>query len=192
VFERVKDLVTGPKIRRPDSFRNKAVLVIDLQHGCMQDMRLTQGQSVSFESIKRLLGWARKEAIELVFLEDRRDNRAGITIPAIIEAVEREKVIEKWTPDGFENGKLLKRLNEKEVGDLIICGYAREVCVFETGKNAGRFGFRVESSPDLIFGSKSARPSIFREAVVEDFYKREVAMHASVDELIEKNKKPGK
>ncbi len=189
MFERIKDLFTGPKIKRPESFRNKAVLVVDLQHGCICDMKMSDMTRGSFRAVEKLLDWARKEGIELVFLEDRRDNRAGITIPAIIEAAEREKVIEKWTPDGFENGRLLKRLNEKEVGDLIICGYAREICVFETGKNAGRFGFRVESSPDLIFGSKSARPSIFREAVVEDFYKREVAMHASVDELIEKNKK---
>lgn len=189
MFERVKDFITGPKIRRPDSFRNKAVLVVDLQHGYMRDMRSEQKQSANFESVKRLLDWARKEGIELVFLEDRRDDRAGITIPAIIEAVEREKVIEKWTPDGFENGKLLKRLNEKKVGDLIICGYAREICVFETGKKARELGFRVESSQGLIFGSRGAKPSIFREAMVKDFYEREIAMHANVDELIEKNKK---
>src|SRR5690606_23284734 len=131
--------------------------------------------------------------LELVFLEyNQREKRAGTTIPYLIEMPEKKEVIEKWVPDGFENGRLFERLNRRKIRDLIICGYAREICVYETSKSARKFGFGVESSPDLIFGSKDARPSVFKEAILEDFYRTEMKMRTDVEEVIQSHARSSK
>lgn len=190
MFEQVKEFVVGPKIKRPDSFRNKAVLVVDLQYGYMCDMKSNERNGVSFKAVEKLLAWARGEKIEVVFLETRdRDKRSGTTIPYLIEPSEKTGVIEKWVPDGFENGRLFERLNRDKVRDLIVCGYAMEICVYETTKTARKLGFRVESSPDLIFGSKTAKPSLLKEVILADFYGNQVVMHKEVDAIIGKTAK---
>lgn len=188
MFERIKQLVVTPRVQRPPSFRDKAVLVVDLQYGYIGDMESLTTKNAELDATKRLLLWAKKANVEIIYLEYRDKGRAGTTIPTLFEEGEKPTIIDKWVPSGFEDGKLFQALNAIRVSDLIICGYNVNACVYETAKDARKFGFKLEMSQDTLFRGKGEKPGIFREAILADFYKNEVKMHPNVDLMIQSHR----
>lgn len=177
-------MIETPEVKRHKSFRNKAVLVVDLQYGYQEDMESLATKNAELAATQRLLRWAKQSHLDVIYLEYRNHRRAGTTIPALFEE-EKPLIIDKWSPSGFEDGKLFQALNERKVSDLIICGYNVNACLYETARDARRLGFKLEGSLDTMFRGRGEKLSIFRKAILEDFYRTEVKMYPDVERLIQ-------
>jgi nicotinamidase-related amidase len=62
--------------------------------------------------------------------------------PAIVPSV-GEKVVDKYTPDSFQDTSLIADLGLQGVDQLIVMGAQTEVCVDTTCRRAFGLGFRV-------------------------------------------------
>ena len=65
-----------------------------------------------------------------------------------LQVLPADERIRKRTPDSFLNTTLGDWLAERDVGRLVICGYATEFCVDTTTRSAAGLGYEVVLAAD--------------------------------------------
>jgi len=131
-----------------------AVLVIDLQQGLFEDEGKPYDYENSIERINSITRHARHNSIPVIFIYHEQTEGplqhgcpAWHLVPELKTKLQ-DFVVRKTTPDSFLKTNLLTLLNQEEVTNLIVCGYATEFCVDSTVRRAAALGFSIQLVAD--------------------------------------------
>lgn len=102
------------------------------------------------EIIKKLIGNARSVNMPVIYVQHNGTNGSplekgtkGWNIRPEIAPQKSDIVIQKSTPNSFQNTELKARLEELGIQNLIICGIQSELCVDTTCRQAAALGYGV-------------------------------------------------
>jgi nicotinamidase-related amidase len=127
-----------------------AFLVIDTQVNMFnEELTVFQGDRI-LETIAALLDRARAQDATVIYLRNdggpgEPDERGtyGWEIHPTVAPTVNEVIIDKTSPDGFENTTLKEELEKRGIEKLVIVGMQTELCVFVTSRRATRLGYEV-------------------------------------------------
>jgi nicotinamidase-related amidase len=131
-----------------------ALLIVDVQRGLFESMPPPHEAVAVLERINLLSSTARQAGVPVVFAQHERDGsplqygaeKWELDKRLVIEA--RDVVLRKTTPDVFLRSDLLAHLAAWGTEELVICGYATEICVDTTARRASALGFAVRLVSD--------------------------------------------
>ncbi|VVC02783.1 Isochorismatase family protein [Candidatus Bilamarchaeum dharawalense] len=139
--------------------------------------------------IKRLCGlldFALKHNIPIIIVESYSSDAFLVTIPEITDRVEsKARIMSKKGHDAFLESEFRSILKELDLVDLVVGGYDRSICVFQTSRSLVTNGFRVFTSPEVLFGDDSLdlrHPDLVGAAL--EFYKSETVWFETYRELL--------
>ncbi len=127
-----------------------AFLVVDTQVNMFNEgIPVFQGERI-LETISALLTRARAQDVTVIYLRndggpgepDERGTHGWEIHPAVSPMVS-EIVIDKTSPNGFENTTLKDELEKWGIDKLVIAGLQTELCVFVTSRRAAQLGYEV-------------------------------------------------
>lgn len=131
-----------------------AVLVIDLQAGLFED----EGKPFDFtDTIERtniLTRYARKNKLPVIFIQHEqaegilKHGNPGWELVAELETDSNDLRVRKTTPNSFLKTNLQELLQQLNVNNLIICGYATEFCIDSTVRGAAALGYSIQLVSD--------------------------------------------
>ena len=127
-----------------------AFLVVDTQVNMLNEgMPVFQGDRI-LDTIAALLTRARAQDVTVIYLRNdggpgEPDERGthGWEIHPVVAPMVNEVIIDKTSPDGFENTTLEEELEKRGIKTLVIAGMQTELCVFETSRRAAQLGHEV-------------------------------------------------
>ena len=126
-----------------------AVLVIDVQTALFDPQpRPFDAQSVIVR-INAVTQWARNEGYPVIFIQHNEPDTVialesdGWQLQTDLHITDGDHRINKQTPDSFLRTPLHPLLEQLEVSQLIVCGYASEFCVDTTTRRAAGLGYPV-------------------------------------------------
>lgn len=129
---------------------NKALLIIDVQVGMFNESDPVYQGEILLSKIQGLIEKARSNRIPIFYIQHNEGpgkplehGKPGWFIHPSIEPINTDIVIEKKTPDFFNNTTLQQELDNKGVQELIITGIQSEVCVDTTCRRAFSLGYNV-------------------------------------------------
>jgi len=128
--------------------KNTALLIVDVQQG------LCEGEHDAFESalvidrINAVCAKARAARIPVIFVQHEDDGLLKFEtrewqLAQGLHAEPTDLRIRKTTPDSFLRTELQAVLQERDVGELVICGMHTEFCVDTTTRKALALGYPV-------------------------------------------------
>ena len=131
-----------------------ALLVIDVQHGLLdQEPRPFEADAV-VGRINRLAAAARRAACPVVFIQHERPGSPlehgsdfwQLAHGLVLEPTDH--LLRKTTPDSFMHTPLEALLREHGIDHVVVTGYACEFCVDTTARRAAGLGFAVTLAAD--------------------------------------------
>lgn len=144
-----------------------AVIVVDMQNDFLRDdgSLTVPGAEETLPVIRRLLDWARREEVMVVYTQDthREDDPEWEIWPRHAERGTRgweiaeeiaprpgERVFEKPRYDGFHGTDLDHQLRVAGIATLIVCGTVANICVHYTAASAALRWYRVIHPVDAL------------------------------------------
>lgn len=148
-----------------------ALLLIDIQNDYFPGGRMElQGSPLAGEQAGRLLGWFRRSARPLIFIQHIAlrpgatfflPDTPGAEIHPSVQPLPGEPVFKKHFPNSFRDTPLLEHLHEQGVERLVIAGMMTHMCLDATVRAAYDHGFRCMvagpacATKDLAFAGQS-------------------------------------
>ncbi len=126
-----------------------ALLVIDVQHGLFDPVPRPFEADAVLHRINTLTRQARAAGVAVAFIQHERVSgflefgSDGWQLAQQLQVLPEDELIRKKTPDSFLCTSLGEWLAERDVGRLVICGYATEFCVDTTTRSAAGLGYEV-------------------------------------------------
>jgi nicotinamidase-related amidase len=161
-----------------------AFLVVDTQVNMFnEELTVFQGDRI-LETIAALLDRARAQDATVIYLRndggpgepDERGTCGWEIHPTVAPAV-NEVIIDKTSPDGFENTTLKEELEKRGIEKLVIVGMQTELCVFVTSRRAALLGYEVIVVKD---GHTTFDPEERTASETIDKYNAEIEAYAIV------------
>lgn len=130
-----------------------ALLVIDFQHGLIdQEPRATRGTE-TLAALNRLIALARRRGQPVIFVQHHdpehlpRGSAAWQLHPGL-DHRPGDPVVDKTCADAFVDTPLAALLEQLSVGQLWVGGYASDFCVDTTVRSAAARGYAVTVAAD--------------------------------------------
>lgn len=144
-----------------------ALIVVDMQHDFVdpEGALSVPGAGETVPRIRRLLDWARREGIAVLYTQDTHDaddpewdvwgrhaerGTHGWKILEELAPREDEVVLEKVRYDGFYGTRLDHELSLLGIDTVIICGTVANICVHYTASSAGLRWYDVIHPVDAL------------------------------------------
>ena len=131
-----------------------ALLVIDVQHGLFDPVPQPSDADAVVQRINALTQRCRAAGVPVAFIQHERLSGSlafgsdGWQLAQQLQVQPGDERIRKRTPDSFLNTTLGDWLADRDVGRLVICGYATEFCVDTTTRSAAGLGYEVVLAAD--------------------------------------------
>jgi len=131
-----------------------AVLVIDVQSALFDNDPHPWDGEGTIRRINRITAQARETGVPVIFIQHEAPGSAlevsteGWQLVADRRVESSDLFVRKTTSDSFLRTDLGAVLKEREITDLIICGYATEFCVDTTTRRAADLGYSVQLAAD--------------------------------------------
>lgn len=131
-----------------------ALLIIDVQHGLVDELPRPDAIGEVIEKINHLTGRARTNGIPVIFIQHELSTGQLLygseswQLQADLTVHGTDQKVRKTTPDSFLGTNLGEILASTSTTNLIICGYASEFCVDTTTRRAAALGFTVQLVAD--------------------------------------------
>ena len=132
--------------------KNKALLIIDVQLGMFENplMPPVYGGEALLEKIDSLLSGARAAQIPVMYVQHNGGGGHPLQVGSVpcqihpgIQPQEGEVVVQKTTPDSFQDTVLQQALEARNIQELIVAGIQTEYCVDTTCRRASSLGYDV-------------------------------------------------
>lgn len=127
---------------------NRALIIIDVQNFYFGENGL-EGNILASLNAQKLLHHFRKQALPVFHVQHLTDEtnlseeqKYIADIHANVKPIEGEVIISKRTPGSFKGTKLLEKLKEKNIDELVICGMMSHMCVDTTTREAFDLDFQ--------------------------------------------------
>ncbi|MCP3944105.1 MAG: cysteine hydrolase [Desulfobacteraceae bacterium] len=133
---------------------NPAVLIIDLQVGLFEESENPFDFENVIERINKITFHARENKWPVIFIQHEQEKgllQHGSEGWALIPELQTESsdfYIRKTTPNSFVKTNLSELLNQHNIDNLIICGYATEFCVDSTIRGGAALGYSIQIASD--------------------------------------------
>ncbi|QSX39546.1 cysteine hydrolase family protein [Shewanella cyperi] len=127
----------------------KALLVIDVQKLLFENGNPPHEAHAVIDRINSLSQQARDSDMPVIFIQHEQEGTPiardsdGWQLATGLVAEEDDFRVGKSTPDSFNGTGLKSLLDELDVTELVICGYASEFCVDTTVRRALALGYPV-------------------------------------------------
>lgn len=144
--------------------KNRALIVIDLQRGAFDGVRLSVISEPDrlIGNALALVSAARMSSMPIIFIqhcegagEVFEEGSVQGQLHESLAPLPSEKVLKKYASSAFEKTDLEARLKDLEIKELVLCGLQSEFCVSSTAKSALKLGFGVVVATD---GHRTGRP----------------------------------
>lgn len=130
---------------------NSALIIVDVQKGFDEPSWGQRNNLDAEKNIARLLKIWRKNKYPLFHIKNDstelhsplRPELPGNEIKDIVKPLKNEPVIIKTVNSGFIGTDLEKRLKERGVTTIVLCGLTTDHCVSTTARMGANLGFRV-------------------------------------------------
>lgn len=126
-----------------------ALIVIDVQEGLFQSSPPPAFAEQIIFRINALTSRARALNIPVFFVQheaavgELQYGTSGWKLAKELEVHASDRIVRKTTPDSFHNTTLGAQLHEAGVSDVVVCGFATEICVDTTIRRAATLGYNV-------------------------------------------------
>lgn len=126
-----------------------ALIVIDVQCALFDPAPRPFEADAVIRRINRLSAAARAAGVPVVWVQHETADtplladRPGWALPAALQTAPADHRVRKTTPDSFLRTGLADWLAARDIGHLVICGYATEYCVDTTTRRAAALGHSV-------------------------------------------------
>ncbi|MBB1488977.1 cysteine hydrolase family protein [Oceanospirillum sediminis] len=127
----------------------KAVLVIDVQSLLFDTTPAPFEGTEVVARINHVTQWAREQSCPVIFIQHEQADTPiaagseGWQLQKDLEVQPEDLIVAKTTPDSFLRTRLQKVLQELEINELIVCGYASEFCIDSTVRRAAGLGYNI-------------------------------------------------
>ena len=134
-----------------------ALIIIDMQVGAFESGTIpaVAGAKQLLTQVGRLIAKARSASVPIVYVQHSggtghpmEHGTSGWNIHPDIAPVEQDILIQKRTPDSFNNTQLQDELQSRDIKRLIIAGIQTEFCVDTTCRRAFSLGYNVTLAKD--------------------------------------------
>lgn len=148
-----------------------AVLVIDVQLAPFNTPPpVYRGEQV-LAAINRLIAWARGRALPVIFVQHdgpvgspMEPHSANWQLHPGLRREAGDAIVRKTACDAFHQSELQAVLQQHDVGQLLVCGFASEFCVDTTVRRAAVEGYQTVLVTDAH--STKDRPALDAERIV--------------------------
>ncbi len=130
---------------------NDALLVIDVQLASFPPFPSAYQCDQLLSTVSQMVEKARRRRVPVFFVQHcdpDEPGTAGHPIHPILASAQDELVVQKQTPDAFQNTELHDELQKRKIERLTICGIQTEYCVDTTTRRAYGLGYRVRLVAD--------------------------------------------
>ncbi|WP_392553384.1 isochorismatase family protein [Orbus wheelerorum] len=127
---------------------NKALLIIDVQEGLFSPYPQPYQTDLVISNINQLIAKAIENNVPIIFIQHENNhdlsyNSANWQHYHKLNTAIDNIYIRKTTPNAFLKTDLLTCLEQFNIEQCIVCGYASEFCIDTTVRQAAAFGFNV-------------------------------------------------
>ncbi len=148
-----------------------AILIIDLQVGLFDEPGKPFDYKNVIQKINLLTSFARHKQIPVIFIqhETREEilkyKSPGWELVHDLDVNPKDYVVRKTTPNSFLRTNLAEVLEEENVKNIFVCGYATEFCVDSTIRAAAALGYEIQIVSDghTTHDKKHASAELIRE-----------------------------
>lgn len=130
-----------------------ALLIIDMQQGLFSH-HLPDDYAAVIQRLQDLINRARAAKQPVFFVCHEAPDTAlayqsaGWALVEGLSLQASDELVRKTTPDAFLGTELLQQLQQRNIGKLVVGGYASEFCVDTTVRSAAARGFAVDLAAD--------------------------------------------
>lgn len=131
---------------------NTALLIIDAQNEMFDPANPVHESDKLLENLQTLIQKARSADVPVIYVQH---NDAGLVegtdfwqIHKAIQPETGDAIIQKKSPDSFNETALLEQLKNMEIQNLVIAGNQTEYCIDATTQSASKHGFNVTLAKD--------------------------------------------
>ncbi|EKO3410922.1 cysteine hydrolase [Vibrio fluvialis] len=135
--------------------KNKALLIIDVQESLFEPVPKPYAAKDVIRNINTLSKWAREQGYPVIFIQQEEPEypelkyeSEGWQLQHDLNTEEGDLFVRKTTPDSFHHTDLRSLLEEQDIDELIICGYASDFCVDTTTRRAAALGYAIKLATD--------------------------------------------
>ncbi|MBY8314793.1 cysteine hydrolase [Vibrio fluvialis] len=135
--------------------KNKALLIIDVQESLFEPVPKPYAAKDVIRNINTLSNWAREQGYPVIFIQHEEPEypqlkyeSEGWQLQHDLNTEEGDLFVRKTTPDSFHHTDLRSLLEEQDIDELIICGYASDFCVDTTTRRAAALGYAIKLATD--------------------------------------------
>lgn len=134
--------------RRAVDAKSQALLVVDVMVGIFELPVPLHEPDTFLASVRGLIERARAANVPVIYLQHLRAGLFARGAPAreihpAIAPHPGDVVVDKSEPDSFHGSALAEVLRAREVGELIVCGFATQDCIDATVRSAFARGYSV-------------------------------------------------
>jgi len=132
----------------------QALLIIDVQRGLFDPAPRPFEATVVVDRINELSTRAHAAGVPVVFVQHERPEgllahgSESWQLEGRLIVRTGDEVIRKTTPDSFHRTGLQELLSQRDISQLVVCGYASEFCVDTTVRRAAAMGYPVLIAAD--------------------------------------------
>lgn len=140
---------------------NIAMLIIDMQKGCIVNEESRETMAAAVETINEVSGYFRKAGKPVVVIQDREvddgPGNEGYEVIDELEVADTDILVSKVHANSFYETQLETILHDLGIEFLVISGFAAEYCVLFTYNGARERGFDTSLLQHGVAGLSKAR-----------------------------------